>query len=167
MISRIEKLRSRFDLASVLASHGYDRQGTKWRHPNSSSGCHGADIATFSGIERVYSHNATDPLHGSNLPAWCGGVTAIDAFDATAILDYGGDRTRALRELSERFNLSKAPERRALATLLFNLIRRQVNQAEIEAAAYAEGIRTGLSKDEVISVARWVASQSSATGEAA
>ncbi len=42
--SLIEKLRSRFDLASVLASHGYDRQGQNWRHPNSSCGCFGANI---------------------------------------------------------------------------------------------------------------------------
>ena len=34
--SLIEKLRQRFDLASVLTAHGYDRQGTKFRHPNSA-----------------------------------------------------------------------------------------------------------------------------------
>jgi hypothetical protein len=165
--SLIEKLRSRFDLDSILTGHGYAKAGTKYRHPNSGSGSFGADIKTLGGIERVFSHNATDPLHGSNLPAWCGGVTAIDAFDATVILDYGGDRTRALRELAERFNLTKAAERKALAGLLFRLMRQQVSQAEIEAAAFAEGIRTGLSRDEVIRVAVWVANQPIATREAA
>jgi hypothetical protein len=165
--SLIEKLRSRFDLDSVLTGHGYAKAGTKYRHPNSSSGCFGADIATFGGIERVFSHNATDPLHASNLPAWCGGVTALDAFDVVTILDFGGDRTRALRELAERFNLTKAAERKALAGLLFRLLRRQASQEEIEAAAFAEGQRTGLSRDDVCKVAVWVVSQATVTREAA
>lgn len=155
--SLIEKLRSRFDLADVLVSHGYDKAGTKYRHPNSTSGGFGADIRTLGGIERVFSHNATDPLHAGNLPAWCGGVTALDAFDVTVILDFGGDRTRALRELAERFNLTKAAERKALAGLLFRLIDRQATQAQIEAEAFAEGARLGLSQDEICQVASWVA----------
>jgi hypothetical protein len=165
--SLIEKLRSRFDLDSVLTGHGYDKQGTKYRHPNSSSGCYGADIKTFGGIERVFSHNATDPLHASNLPAWCGGVTALDAFDVVAILDFGGDRTRALRDLAERFNLTKAAERKALAGVIFRMLRQRATQEQIEAAAYAEGERTGLSRDEVCRVAIWVSNQSTVTREAA
>jgi hypothetical protein len=94
--SLIEKLRSRFDLDDVLRSHRYDKAGTKYRHPNSSSGSYGADIKTLGGVERVFTHNATDPLHRDNLPSWCGGVTALDAFDVVAILDFGGDRTRAM-----------------------------------------------------------------------
>jgi hypothetical protein len=102
----------------------------------------------------VYSHNAGDPLHHSNLPAWCT-VTAIDAFDATVILDYGGDRTRALRELAERFNLTKAAEKKAVARVIFRFIRQQASQAAIESAAFAEGQRQGLSRDEVRNVALW------------
>jgi hypothetical protein len=164
--SLIEKLRSRLDLDSILTSHGYSRSGTKYRHPNSSSGVFGSNIKVLGGIERVFSHNSTDPLHASNLPAWCD-VTAVDAFDATIILDFGGDRTRALRELAERFNLTKAAERKALAGLLFRLIRQQATQAQIETAAFAEGVRLGLSRDEVCRVATWVASQSGALKEAA
>jgi hypothetical protein len=160
--SLIEKLRSRLDLDSILTSHGYDKSraksGANYRHPNSSSGSYGADIKVLGGVERVFSHNGTDPLHATNLPQWCD-VTAVDAFDVTAILDFGGDRTRALRELAERFNLTKATERKALAGLLFRMMRQQVSQAEIEAAAFAEGARLGLSRDEVCSAARWVASQ--------
>jgi hypothetical protein len=165
--SLIEKLRVYYDLDDVLRSHGYDKVGTKYRHPNSQSGSYGADIKTLGGIERVFSHNAGDPLHASNLPAWCEGVTAVDAVDAVVILDFGGDRTRALRELAERHNLTKAAERKALAGLLFRLIKRQATQEEIEAAAFAEGERTGLSRDEVIRVAVWVAGQAVATQEAA
>lgn len=94
--SLIEKLRSHFDLAGVLLAHGYDKSGSntaaKYRHPNSESGSYGADIKVFGGIERVFSHNGGDPLHASNLPSWCSGVTALDAVDATIILDYGGKR---------------------------------------------------------------------------
>lgn len=165
--SLIEKLRSRFDLASILTGHGYDRAGSKYRHPASSSGSFGADIKTLGGIERIFSHNATDPLHANNLPAWCGGVTALDAFDVTVILDFGGDRTRAMRELAERFNLTKTAERKALAGLLFRLIRRYAPQIEIEAAAFAEGERLGLSRAEVCDVATWVASQSTAAAQVA
>jgi hypothetical protein len=152
--SLIEKLRPRFDLDSVLKSHGYDRSGAKYRHPNSGSGCYGADIKVLGGIERMFSHNATDPLHASNLPAWCT-VTAVDAFDATVILDFGGDRTRALRELAERFNLTKAAECKAVASVIFRLIREQASQEAIETAAFAEGERQGLSRDEVCNVALW------------
>jgi hypothetical protein len=152
--SLIERLRSRFDLDSVLRSHGYDKAGTKYRHPNSSSGGFGADLKVLGGIERVFSHNGTDPLHASNLPAWCT-VTAIDAFDATVILDFGGDRTRALRELAAWFNISKAAEKKAVASVIFRLIRGQASQAAIESAAFAEGERQGLTRDEVCNVALW------------
>ncbi len=160
--SLIEKLRSRFDLDSVLTSHGYDKAGSKYRHPNSQSGSYGADLKAFGGIERVFSHNGTDPLHADNLPAWCNGVTALDAFDVVTILDFGGDRPRAMRELAQRFNLTKAAERKAVAGLIFRMIRRRASQEEIEAAAVAEGERLGLSGDDVCKVARWVASQRTA-----
>ena len=152
--SLIEKLRSRFNLDSVLRSHGYAKAGTKYRHPNSESGCFGADIKVLGGIERVFSHNAGDPLHASNLPAWCT-VTAVDAFDAVVILDFGGDRDRALRELALRFNISKPDAKKAVAATIFRLIREQASQEAIESAAFAEGERQGLSRDEVCNVALW------------
>jgi len=156
--SLIEKLRSRFDLNEVLLSHGYDRSGTKFRHPNSASGAFGADIKTFGGIERVFSHNGSDPLHAANLPAWCT-VTALDAFDVVVILDFGGDRRRAMVELSQRFGLTKAAERKVLAGLMFKMIRHMRPQDEIETAAMAEGQRLGLPPHEVCRVAAWVAEQ--------
>jgi hypothetical protein len=103
--SLIERIRARLDLGAVLAAHGYARRGNDYRHPNSQSGSFGLNVATFGGIERVYSHNGGDPLHPGNLPAWTAGVTAVDVVDAVTILDFGGDRTRALRELSLRFGL--------------------------------------------------------------
>lgn len=157
--SLIEKLRARLDLKSVLLAHGYDLQGTKFRHPNSSSGSFGADVKVLGGIERIYSHNATDPLHHDNLPNWCGSVTALDVIDVVSILDFGGDRTRALRELAQRFGLSKVGERKVLAKLIFRLVRQQAPQAVIEASAFAEGLRVGMTRAEVIQVAHWVVNQ--------
>ncbi len=157
--SLIEKLRQRLDLASVLAAHRYDRQRSKFRHPNSQSGSFGADIKIFGGIERVYSHNCGDPLHRDNLPEWTAGATAIDVVDAVTILDFAGDRCRALRELAERFGISKSGERRTLAKLIFSMVRRQAPQESIEASAFAEGLRLGMSHAEVIDVASWCAAQ--------
>lgn len=157
--SLIEKLRVHFDLAGILLSHGYDKAGDKFRHPNSTSGSFGADIKTFGGIERVFSHNGTDPLHASNLPEWCGGVTALDAVDATIILDFAGDRKKALHSLAERFGLTKAEERKKLAALIFRLIRRSAPQQVIEAGAVAEGLRLELSRAEINEVAAWVGDQ--------
>jgi hypothetical protein len=156
--SLIEKLRSRFDLDSVLTSHGYAKEATRFCHPNSSSGQYGASIMSFSGIERVFSHNGTDPLHADNLPEWCT-VKAVDAFDAVVILDFGGNRKKAMVELAQRFGLTKAAERKALAGTIFKLIRAGIGQAAIEAAAKAEGEQLGLSWPEVRQVACWVAAQ--------
>jgi hypothetical protein len=165
--SLIEKIRSHFDLAAVLESHGYakSRTGT-FRHPASKSGCFGASIKAFSGVERVFSHNAGDPLHSSNLPHWCT-VKAIDALDAVVVLDFGGDRDRALRELATRFNLNKAPARKAVAKAIFKKLRQLADQGEIEAAAYTCGFMNGLTREEVCAVAHWVVSQSTPAKEAA
>ncbi len=163
----IDKIRSHLDLESILLAHGYDKSGSNYRHPNSTSGCHGANIKTLGGIERIFSHNASDPMYASNLPEWCGGVSAVDAFDATAILDFGGDRKKALRSLAERFNLDKKAERKVLASMLFRLIREQATQEAIEAQAFAEGARLGLSSDDICKVAAWVAGQSTAPRKAA
>jgi hypothetical protein len=103
----------------------------------------------------------------ANLPEWCGRVTAVDAFDAAAILEYGGDRTLAMRQMAERFGLTKAAEKKALAKTLFQMIRRQAAQQEIEATAYDEGAKLGLSRDEVCRVALWVADKLTFHREAA
>jgi hypothetical protein len=136
----------------------------KYRHPNSQSGSFGADIKNLGGVVRVYSQNGGDLLHKSNLPSWCT-VSAIEAFDAVVALDFGGDRKEALRELAERFGLSKTAERKAVASLIFRLVRHKAAQEVIEAAALAEGKRLGLSPEEVCRVAGWVAAQ--ATGREA
>jgi hypothetical protein len=157
--SLIEKLRGKFDLDAVLRSHNYAvakaKTGVKYRHPNSQTGCYGADIKTFGGIQRLFSHNSGDPLHASNLPSWCG-VTALDVFDVVAILDHGGDRKKALTELAKRFGLTKAAERKVIAKLLFSMKRQRATQKSMEIVALAEGERLGLSHSEIFGVAHWV-----------
>ena len=155
----IEQIRPRLGpLDQLLLAHGYDRRGRHYRHPNSMSGSFGADIQTFGGVERVYSHNGTDPLHRENLPAWCG-VTALDAFDVATILDFAGDRTRALRELSQQFGLDQADQRKAVIAAIYRSVKGGLPQHAIEAAAYAEGERQGLSRAEVDGISRYLANK--------
>ena len=154
--SLIEKLRVKLDLGSILLAHGYAKSGNCYRHANSQSGIFGADVKVFSGVERVYSHNAGDPLHAGNLPSWCT-AKAIDVVDVAIVLDHAGDRTKGLAALAERFGLDKREERRAVSRLMFKLIERHRSQPEIEAAVFAEGSRRGLSRDEICRVAHWVA----------
>ena len=115
----------------------------------------------------MFSHNATDPLHAANLPAWCDGVTALDVVDVVIILDFSGDRQRALREMAKRFSISKTEERKELAGLIFRLIRQQASQAAIESSAFTEGLRLGMTRGEVIATARWVAAQATIKVEVA
>jgi hypothetical protein len=157
--SLIEKLRGHLDLESLLLSHGYAKAGQNFRHPNSTSGCFGANIKNFGGIDRIFSHNATDPLHATNLPLWCEKVKAIDAFDVAAILDYGGDRKKAMIALADKFNLTKATERKKLCRVMFQLIRCQAPQDEIEQTSLKEGMQLGFSPEEVHRIAHWVAAQ--------
>lgn len=164
--SLIEKLRQRLDLRSILLAHNYAQQGSKFRHPNSQSGSFGADIKMFGGIERIYSHNGGDPLHHSNLPDWCNGVTAVDVVDAVTILDFAGDRGAALRALAKQFGISKPDERRTLAKLIFRMVRQNTPQEAIEQSAFDAGLTLGMSRAEVIATAQWCITQL-ATKEAA
>jgi hypothetical protein len=153
--SVIARVRDKLDpLAKILRKHGYDQRGPNFRHPDSKSGSFGANIKILGGIERVYSHNAGDPLHRDNLPKWCGGVTAVDAVDVTIILDHQGDRDKGLKALADKFFPPKSDERRTLTALILGLVRVGVEDVEIQATAFAEGARLGLSEDEVCSVAR-------------
>jgi hypothetical protein len=51
--------------------------------------------------------------------------------------------------------MTKAAERKAVAKVIFRLIREQAPQVAIESVAFAEGERQGLSRDEVCNVALW------------
>ena len=66
-----------------------------------------------------------------------------------------GDQLPAERDLAQRFGLNRAAEKKALARVIFRLVREQASQEAIESAAFAEGERQGLSRDEVRNVALW------------
>jgi hypothetical protein len=55
--------------------------------------------------------------------------------------------------------LSKREENRAVARLIYQLCRTQAPQEVIETRAYAEGQRLGLTRDDVIRVAIWIAAK--------
>jgi hypothetical protein len=165
--SIIEKIRDRLDLQTILTTHSYAREGRKYRHPASQSGSFGGSVKTFNGIDRIFSHNAGDPLHADNLPVWVGGVTALDAFDVTAILDYGGDRNRAITELAKRFDLDNVRGKKAVAAVIYRAIRDGAAQQEIELVARLTGVAHGLSQSDINAVAAHVLSKITGSREAA
>jgi hypothetical protein len=168
----IAKIRARLPgMGEVLLAHGYDENGGRYRHPNSTSGSYGLNIRVFGGVERLYSFNGGDPLCPDNLPAWCGGVTAIDVVDVVTILEFNSDRPLALRTLARRFgiplvhaggagageaNKLERGKGRVLARTIFRSLRSQLPQAVIEAAALREGTRLGLSPSKIVAIASWV-----------
>jgi hypothetical protein len=154
--SIITKIRSHLDLETILIGHGYLKSGQRFKHPKSTSGNFGSNIKCFGGIERFYSCNATDPLHFANLPEWCGKVRAVDAFDVVAILDFGGDRNKAISNLSRHLNLDKADDKKTLARLLFKLIREQAPQTKIEDIVLTQGKLLGFSESDICQIAKWV-----------
>jgi hypothetical protein len=66
---------------------------------------------------------------------------------------------KALHELAQRYGLARSPEFKAVAGLVFRLIRDQAAGEDIEAAACAEGARRGLTHTQVCEVAHWVAAE--------
>ena len=106
--SIIEAIRDRLDLADELIRHGYlpvPGRHDLFLYPASQTRVPGVHILTgHDGVERVFSHHSGDPLAPGNLPVWCS-VRAIDAVDVKIILDFGGDRTAALRSLAQKFGI--------------------------------------------------------------
>jgi RecA-family ATPase len=102
----IEAIRDRLDLAGELLKHGYTKIGDRYLYPQSETGIPGVHILRgYDGVERCFSHHSGDPLAAGNLPTWCTTKGAIDAVDVAAILDFGGDFTKALHELAKRFDI--------------------------------------------------------------
>ena len=85
-----------------------------------------------------------------HLPLLLGRARALEV--ALSSDDYSG-------ELAERYGLSKREENRAVARLIYQLCREQAPQEVIEDRAYAEGERLGLTRDDVLRVALWIASK--------
>ena len=120
--SLIEKMRSRSISKGLLGT--WLRQGRN-EIPPSKLGIRLPTARTSRPSAASSASSATTPptrCTPATCPSWCT-VTAIDAFDVVTILDFGGDRTRALRELAERFGLSKTEERKVVSRVIFRLMR--------------------------------------------
>ena len=92
----IEQFNRAHDVESLLAAHGYERRGSKWLCPNSSSGLPGVTITDG----RVYSHHSSDPLCNDH---------QNDAFDVFRILDHDGDAKAATRAAAKLLGLDARP----------------------------------------------------------
>jgi len=89
----IEQVNQAFSLSDVLIGNGYIQRGKRYLAPGSGSGIPGVVILPGG---RCYSHHgAGDPLSNLN-----NGGHSLDSFDCICILDYGGDVTRAIKELA-------------------------------------------------------------------
>ncbi|MFA5904988.1 MAG: hypothetical protein WC836_13715 [Desulfobacula sp.] len=92
----IQKIIQAYRMDEVLQGAGYILKGKKYLSPQSESGDPGVIILTRDGKEAVYSHHGpSDPLSSLNH-----GGHALDILDALTILRYGGDLSKAIRELA-------------------------------------------------------------------
>jgi hypothetical protein len=73
-------------IETILLRAGYDRQGSRFRHPNSESGSYSASVKDG----RVFSLSPNDPLYGER---------ANDSFGALTILFFGGDTRKAIEAI--------------------------------------------------------------------
>ena len=94
----IEKINQAFHMGEVLTGAGYKKKskGKEYLSPGSESGEPGVYILNRSGKDVVYSHHGeSDPLSNQN-----NNGHSLDVFDVICKLQYGGDVTRAIRELA-------------------------------------------------------------------
>lgn len=103
----IQKINQAYRMDEVLQGAGYILKGKKYLSPNSESGDPGVTVLNRDGKETVYSHHgATDPLSNLNHNGH-----ALDVLDTLRILQYGGDLSRAIRELAPQVDPEGQRER--------------------------------------------------------
>ena len=147
----IEKLRVHFDLSGLLLATATTSQAPSIADVNSEFGSYGAESnlspALIAFLPQRHGPAARQPicrLVRRHHRAGRGG-----RYD---ILDFGGNRKKALAELAKRFGLTNAEEQRKVAALIFRLRRDGATQAEIETAARAKAAPR-LARAEIIRVA--------------
>ncbi|MDN4144953.1 bifunctional DNA primase/polymerase [Pseudomonas tohonis] len=82
--SVIEQFNQAHDVENLLEAHGYERKGSKYLCPHSSTGLPGITVKEG----RMYSHHASDPLANGH---------QNDAFDVFCILEHNGDQGAAVK----------------------------------------------------------------------
>lgn len=81
------------NVGALLARHGYERRGSRYLCPGSTTGLPGVHLFEDG---RCYSHHASDPLNDSH---------AHDAFSVFCILAHGGNVTAAVKAAAESLGL--------------------------------------------------------------
>ena len=98
--SVIDAFNSQNPIESQLERYGYKHYPRlkRWLHPHSTSGLPGVSLL---GNGKAYSHHACDPL--------CGKV--FDSFDLLVQFEFGGDFSRAVKELAPKPEPQKPPQK--------------------------------------------------------
>ena len=89
------------DVQQLLKANGYQKRGSKWLCPQSSTGLPGV---TISEDGRVYSHHGSDPLANGH---------QNDSFDVFCILEHRGDVPSAIKAAARLMGME--PAKRAAA----------------------------------------------------
>jgi hypothetical protein len=85
----------RFEVSAILERNRYEKRGTRFLAPDSTTGLPGVHI--FDG-GRCYSHHANDPLNDGH---------SHDAFDVFRLLEHGGDGKAAVKAVAEVLGIDK------------------------------------------------------------
>lgn len=97
---------SRYNQQTSCESHlqqaGYKQVGKRWLAPSSSSKLPGVVILSEGGVQKVYSHHASDPL---------GDRLAHDAFDLLVTLGHNGNVEAAMSEAAQACGIDRHPRR--------------------------------------------------------
>ena len=98
----ISKYNQQTSCESHLQAAGYKQVGNRWLAPSSSSKLPGVVVLNEGGVQKVYSHHASDPL---------GDRLAHDAFDLLVTLVHNGNVEAAMTEAAQACGLDRHPPR--------------------------------------------------------
>lgn len=102
----IQMINDAYDIHQLLISNGYKRAGRKYLSPNSKSREPGISVLQRNGKPVVFSHHGeSDQL---SVGKYC------DTADVLCLLQYGGDRTRMIREEAALLDSEGQTQRRKL-----------------------------------------------------
>jgi hypothetical protein len=131
--SIIEKVNLAYRMDELIQGFGYKKIGKKYLSPQSESGSPGVIILIRDGKEVVYSHHGfSDPLSHQNNDGH-----SLDVFDVLCKLQYGGDISRAIKDLADQVDPEGQKQR-----------RREYMENQSTAAADFEGFKVDGKDDQ-------------------
>jgi hypothetical protein len=111
-VSQIDAYNHHTNIHFLLEQAGYKKKGSKYVHPNSTSGM--AGITVFNNGTGYYSHHSSDPLY-------CGDDgKAFDAFSVFKWLEHGGDHYAASNAAGDMFLVTSIKNPNAANKLTIN-----------------------------------------------